>query len=361
MIVLIILIFKLYFLWHHTDIIYNYNSKIISNLSFVILSWNAKQFENFGYCPDTDCLYTNDRSYLKVANAIFFNDYFYNPFKDGSNVIKRSKISTLFVNVITESYANMINKPFYWLLNYPHNYFNLTYTYLANGDVFWSYGSDRWYFRNLTTTEKYNLSIELENKLSKKNKNILWIVSNCNAISGRSIAIGELNKYLDVEQFGECNNKKLSLTFNEKRKLYEEYYFYIASENSDCKDYITEKFYERILFTSIPLVNVRSFYAKDDIPPNSFIAFDDFASPKEMADYLKFLISNKTEYIKYFAYRKDGWFQRQYNDYRCYTCRKFKRIYKNNRKNNIFDIKEWFKDNNYCLKENYIPEHWNLR
>ncbi|CEF69900.1 Alpha-(1,3)-fucosyltransferase C [Strongyloides ratti] len=322
--------------------------------------WNAKLFENFGYCSETECFYTDDRSYFRIADVVLFNDNFYNPIFDGSNILERSTNYTLFVNVISESYVNMIKKPYSLLLNYPLNYFNLTYTYLTTGDIFWSYGSDRWYFNNLSTSQIYDQVTELNRKISNKNKDVLWIVSNCNALSGRSIVIENLSKYINIEQFGECNNKKLSLTINQKKNFYEKYYFYIASENSDCKDYITEKFYERILFTSIPIVNVREFYTRNDVPPNSFIAFDDFSSPKEMAKYLRYLISNKTEYVKYFSYRNNGWFQKQSIDYRCSTCQKFKDFIKSGKKRIIPDIYKWMDDNNYCLKKNYIPKLWKL-
>uniref|UniRef100_A0A0K0E412 Fucosyltransferase n=2 Tax=Strongyloides stercoralis TaxID=6248 RepID=A0A0K0E412_STRER len=357
---LIIILLKLYYLWNHIFIFYKFNSKITNNKTLIILSWNAKAFENFGYCFEMDCFYTDDRSYTSIADIVLFNDNFYNPFHDGSNIIERSKNSTLFVNVITESYVNMIKKPFSWLLKYPLNYFNLTYTYLSSGDIFWSYGSDRWYFNNLTKNEIYNLSIKLNKKINNKEKDIIWIVSNCNALSGRSIVIKNLSKYINIEQYGECNGKNISLTLNERKNLYEKYYFYIASENSDCKDYITEKFFERILFISIPIVNVRKLYIRKNIPPNSFIAFDDFHSPQEMGNYLKYLISNRTEYLKYFDYRKNGWFQKKPIDYRCYTCQKFKNFIKSDKKKIIPDINKWMKDNNCCLQENYIPQLWNL-
>ncbi|KAH7695709.1 CRE-FUT-1 protein, partial [Aphelenchoides avenae] len=38
-------------------------------------------------------------------------------------------------------------------------------------------------------------------------------------------------------------------------------------------------------------------------PPVSFIAIDDFASPKDLADYLHYLIKNRTAYMDYFDWR----------------------------------------------------------
>ncbi|CEF70138.1 Glycosyl transferase, family 10-containing protein [Strongyloides ratti] len=59
-------------------------------------------------------------------------------------------------------------------------------------------------------------------------------------------------------------------------------------------------------FTSIPIVNVRKLY-ENNIPKDSFIAMDDFKSPRKLVRYLKFLIKNKSKYLKFFDHRKLGW------------------------------------------------------
>ncbi|KAK6042443.1 hypothetical protein COOONC_20052 [Cooperia oncophora] len=74
--------------------------------------------------------------------------------------------------------------------------------------------------------------------------------------------------------------------------------FYIAYENSLCNGYITEKFYQRISQLLIPVVMKRRIYEGTDIPPKSFIALDDFKSTKELGDYLNFLRTNDTAYLR---------------------------------------------------------------
>ena len=75
------------------------------------------------------------------------------------------------------------------------------------------------------------------------------------------------------------------------------YHFYIAFENSVCKDYITEKLwsqgYQR---TIIPIVLKRDD-VEPFVPPNSFIAADDFEDVKSLAAYLHYLIHNETAYM----------------------------------------------------------------
>ena len=57
--------------------------------------------------------------------------------------------------------------------------------------------------------------------------------------------MAELQKYIDVDIFGECGTFNCSRQYEENwTALWErEYKFYLAFENSVCQDYITEKFY----------------------------------------------------------------------------------------------------------------------
>lgn len=76
----------------------------------------------------------------------------------------------------------------------------------------------------------------------------------------------------------------------------DEHLFYLAFENSVCKDYITEKVYSR-LGEFLPIVLKRSIL-KDVLPDKAFIAADDFNSPKQLAGYLNYLKKNRGELMK---------------------------------------------------------------
>ena len=56
-----------------------------------------------------------------------------------------------------------------------------------------------------------------------------------------------LRKYMDFDVYGKCGNFSCPRTnrncFQEKGK---DYFFYFAFENSLCKDYITEKTFDRL-------------------------------------------------------------------------------------------------------------------
>ena len=63
----------------------------------------------------------------------------------------------------------------------------------------------------------------------------------------------ELSKYINVDIYGPCGKFKCAKSESKKcyGKLNTDYKFYLAFENSNCKDYITEKLYWNGLLWSI--------------------------------------------------------------------------------------------------------------
>jgi alpha-1,3-fucosyltransferase len=97
--------------------------------------------------------------------------------------------------------------------------------------------------------------------------------------------------------------------------LKNDYRFYAAFENSLCKDYITEKSFNNMKNDIIPIVYGEANY-KLYAPPKSYINANDFETVQDLAKYLKFLIENPTEYLKYFWWREH---YRVLDDYEFYN------------------------------------------
>ena len=79
------------------------------------------------------------------------------------------------------------------------------------------------------------------------------------------------------------------------------YKYYLAFENSNCVDYITEKFWDSLKHKVLPIVmgaRVEDYQAV--APPNSFLHVDSFAGPEELAEHLKYLDENPRDYNKHF-------------------------------------------------------------
>jgi len=81
-----------------------------------------------------------------------------------------------------------------------------------------------------------------------KTKQVAWLVSNCNAKNNRLEYAHELVKYIDVDIFGACGSLTCNRTGPDScYNLVMKYRFFLAFENANCKDYITEKLYHRAL------------------------------------------------------------------------------------------------------------------
>ena len=110
--------------------------------------------------------------------------------------------------------------------------------------------------------------------------------------------------------------------------LQQSYRFYLAFENSNCNDYITEKFwYNAIQNDIVPIVMGPHRHVYERLaPPNSFIHVDDFESPADLARYLKLLSKNKTKYLQYFKWKQhsiataDIVFRPSNSNYWCDLC-----------------------------------------
>jgi alpha-1,3-fucosyltransferase len=57
-----------------------------------------------------------------------------------------------------------------------------------------------------------------------------------------------------------------------------DYKFYLAFENAICPDYVTEKFYNTLLFSTVPIVYGGADYEAIGAPPNSYIDVRYFTS-----------------------------------------------------------------------------------
>lgn len=80
------------------------------------------------------------------------------------------------------------------------------------------------------------------------------------------------------------------------------YKFYLSFENSDCKDYVTEKFFNILNYNMVPIVYGAANYSAI-APPHSYINAMDY-TPKALAEYLKLLDANDALYNEYFWWKK---------------------------------------------------------
>ena len=84
-----------------------------------------------------------------------------------------------------------------------------------------------------------------------KTYQVAWFVSNCADQNGRLRYGRELSKYISVHIYGTCGDGKWECAKIRDNHcltmLQEKYKFYLSFENSNCRDYITEKFFHNAL------------------------------------------------------------------------------------------------------------------
>lgn len=118
--------------------------------------------------------------------------------------------------------------------------FNWTATYRHDSDIVTPYQRFQPYRMNVLTKPLER------NYALNKTKNVAWFVSNCGSRNNRLTYATELGRYIDVDIFGNCGQKTCPRSKHKQcmEMLNKEYKFYLSFENSNCKDYITEKFFD---------------------------------------------------------------------------------------------------------------------
>ena len=92
------------------------------------------------------------------------------------------------------------------------------------------------------------------------------------------------------------------------KKVMRKHKFYLAFENSKCRDYISEKIANTYAHGMIPIVNGGLHGRRDYerlFPAKSFIHIDDFrGDSKALYEYITYLDKNQTAYAEFFDWQK---------------------------------------------------------
>ncbi|CAG9536859.1 unnamed protein product [Cercopithifilaria johnstoni] len=305
-------------------------------------------------CPDLKdkCMVTADRSLVDSADAVIFH-FMTEDFRL-NDLPKRRSPSQRYVFLTVEAPPNYK----LWqrdALHAPRNFFNWTMTYRYDSDIPWVYGG-YWISPEINKGlgfEPENLPYDEKTILKNKSSAIFWLVSNCNTISKRELAVEKLGKYIMIDKYGACADNPYKRDACKRGSECEKdlgamNFFYIAIENAICKNYVTEKYFDRYHLPSVPIVMRRKTY-ENLIPQHSFIPMDDFESAQAMANYLIALMSNKTAYLEYFKWRRDGWVRAYQNTgYRFHFCKLCEALLEERPTKIYEDVEEWFHGTSEC-------------
>ncbi|CAG8715034.1 10066_t:CDS:1 [Dentiscutata erythropus] len=211
--------------------------------------------------------------------------------------------------------------------------FDILATYDEDSDVPTSYV--RMDFKHWHSKSPFNIT-----RLSKNSPFVSFIASHWTQF--REDFISSIENYIPIASFGgvrhntdwdfypECENLDF---FGTKNCIISKYPFYLAIENSQEKDYSTEKLWDTFNLGVVPIIwgapNTRSYLPH----PKSAIFIEDFNSTEALANYLKYLISNETAYLEYHKWRtmklSDEFEERSYlsmYNLECNICREVARL-----------------------------------
>lgn len=262
--------------------------------------YDIKQSPNaFDQC-EYKCRWSTDKADLSKSDAVLFHLYNNRNNKDFifKDLPPRSNALQKWVLMAREPQAFFYPEQ----LKSLDDKFNLTVTFQSDSDVVIPYGT---YWELPKKSQDYWAKLKMD-YLSGKNKSVAWVVSNCKTSSRREDYVRELQKHIQVDVYGRCGTLKTNTQSANgfRDQIAKEYKFYIAFENSDCDDYISEKFWNSLNIGIIPIVRGHRAHYKEVAPPNSYIHADSFVSPQKLAEHLEEVSKNPTLFQSYHEWRR---------------------------------------------------------
>lgn len=222
--------------------------------------------------------------------------------------------------------------------------FNLTMSYRTDSDIFLPYG----YLVPLErkTRGLQSLFTRSISRLSQPKRPrrhfVTWVISNWSETHARVAFYFQLRRYIRIDLFGRAGWPLPKGTENAVRML-RRYQFYLALENSQHTDYITEKLWNAVKAGAIPVVlgPPRQNYERF-LPPEAFIHVDDFPSVKQLARYLIMLRRDPARMRQHLDWRGSyGLHQPAFwDEHYCTACRAVKRT--RGQTDVVKDLTRWF-------------------
>lgn len=261
------------------------------------------RFSPWNNCTVNRCILSYQSKDLDIADAVVFHLHLT---RSALELPTRTRWNQRWIFLTDESPMHTFLYGNQQLFKY-NGLFNWSMTYRMNSDVPVPYG------RTISTSFIHSPEINFSKDVIKKLKTKLVTVmgSNCAGTNGRWKYIKELKLIFsnDLDIYGKCLNGNTTACpghFDRDCSVLNAYKFYLAFENSNCKEYITEKvFWHGYHKLAIPVIMGAS---KKDceklLPPHSFLHVNDFANPMALANYIRYLNQHDDKYFEFHEWRK---------------------------------------------------------
>lgn len=270
---------------------------------------------------------------------------------------KRQRKDQIWIAYLLESPENTFPERFQ-RKHRGHHEFNWTASYRRDSDIVTPYAKFVRYLHSDNhpkgghpkKTESIGKAYHKE-LIQNKKKKVAWFASNCHAANNRLEYAKKLSEYIQVDIYGKCGSLSCD-KWNQTgclEMLNRDYKFYLAFENSNSPEYITEKLFINALGDNnqnhllLPIVMGPSRQDYERLaPPNSFIHVDDFGgSIEKLTAYLKLLDSNDALYYSYFSWKTMGRFVD--TRFMCRVCLLAHETLQSGKTKTYPNLKGWFK------------------
>lgn len=259
-------------------------------------SFGNTEKDPFAFCSVRNCALDTSNDRIDDADAVMFHLHL----TKGPHTLpnSRRRPGQFWIFFTDESPLHTFLLTRQYNMSHYNGLFNLSMTYRSDSDVPVPYG------RTVPLPEDTD---EVIRDYASSKKNLVAILgSNCGGANMRWPYVRELAKHVKVDVYGGCGTKVCPGHFTRDCDVTERYKFYLAFENSNCREYITEKLWWNAYHKEVvPVVMgaTREEYARL-APPHSFIHVEDFKGPEDLARYLVYLDGNATAYNEYFAWKR---------------------------------------------------------
>ena len=281
------------------------NICVVTDHYFGKYQYNSKQESSCGMNSPCTIIDTPKRTCKKSADALWFHI----PHTSKSEILRYKDTAKgkrqFFVGMSMESagYYDDMKDPSYMAL------FNITMTYRLDSDIVTHYFSDRESFYSMPNASEHRLD------------EVAYINSNCFTPNHRNTFVRELMKLYPVKSYGKClhnmsGTKQQSDEFAEPENLSEapqvdkmatlrQHKFCIAIENTNERDYVSEKLWQTFEAGCLPIIAGPINVVEDFLPhPKAAIVIDiETTIVEDLTELLRRLASDPTEYAKYMEWR----------------------------------------------------------
>ncbi|CAL8362046.1 unnamed protein product [Merluccius merluccius] len=218
--------------------------------------------------------------------------------------------------------------------------FNLTMTYRTDSDIFLPYGYLIPFPRR--PLRPGPLRPALQNPPQRRPRLVAWVISNWSESQARVAFYYQLARHVRVDVFGRAG-QALPSEAGGVVQLARRYQFYLALENSQHTDYITEKLWNAVLAGAVPVVlgPPRENYERF-LPPEAFIHVDDFPSVRGLARYLLLLRRDPVLLRRHLAWRRSYRVRQPafWGEHFCSACHAVRKV--KGRTSRVTQLADWF-------------------